>query len=91
MASFVWYRNQDDLKRARSWHSVSWYTDADGGTYELEYRWGRDDDSGWYLFGPHGRPFGKHLSRRIADAKRDAEQVIPIFEGDSDAELPDWW
>ena len=60
---------------ATSWRDVIW----NYGRYQLEYRVRSPEDSpdtGWYLYGPEGRPFGQFIDRYLKVAKSEAERYI---------------
>lgn len=47
--------------------------------YQLEYRVrspGDTPDTGWYLFGPNGFPFGEYMGRTIATAFSEANSYL---------------
>lgn len=59
----------------RSWRDVEWEKSG----YKLEYRVrspGDTPDTGWYLYGPNGSPFGAYMARVLTEAKQEAEQHI---------------
>jgi hypothetical protein len=59
----------------RSWRDVEWEKNG----YTLEYRVrspGDTPDTGWYLYGPSGSPFGAYMAKILADAKQEADQYI---------------
>jgi len=64
----------------RNWRDKTWRRDG----YELEYRRrapGDTPDTGWYLYGPNGSPFGKWMERTIAGAQAEADKYIHEHQG----------
>lgn len=59
----------------RRWREVVWCRDG----YQLEYRKcspGDTPDTGWYLYGPNGVPFGVYMGRLLAEAKAEGSKYI---------------
>lgn len=71
---------------ATSWRDIRWFwRGPDSGhdwitrTYQLEYRVyspGDTPDTGWYLYGPDGSPFGEYMSLKLAEAMIMAREYI---------------
>jgi hypothetical protein len=63
----------------RSWRDIEWNKDG----YTLEYRVrspGDTPDTGWYLYGPNGMPFGEYMADILTDAKKKADRYIGTVE-----------
>jgi hypothetical protein len=72
---------RDTIPAGETWRNVPWKHMPVNfpGTWEVEYRVyspGDTPDTGWYLYGPDGSPFGKWLAPTIRDALRVATDYI---------------
>lgn len=74
-----WFREAEEGRRIGTW-----YFYESRCRWELQRRFGKGEDLGWYLYGPEGSPFGAYLGRWLGPAKAIAEDYIHDVPGARD-------